>query len=343
MVHVTRYPTDTPERLAAAEQAAAIQLALGEIVVLPTETVYGLAANALNAEAVSRVFDMKGRPNTNPLIVHVVGWSMLHQCVRVWPEVADRLARAFWPGPLTLVLPRSECIPGVVTAGLDTVAVRWPSHPCMQGVIKRCGFPLAAPSANLANRLSPTTADHVLSQLGDRIGWIVDGGPCSVGIESTVVDLTGETPVILRPGVIHRESIQGVCGMPEIGLREIWVEEEACEGMASPGQFKKHYSPTSPLSVLSYKSETALRQQLLTLGADPGRVCLLCHDILPSSDAFLRVSVVPHDPEAYARALYAELHACDTLRPEHIIVEALPSDVAWEGARDRLARAASDW
>ena len=191
--------THTPELFAAAVRQAAAWLRTGEVVALPTETVYGLAANALDASAVARVFQVKGRPAHNPVIVHVASAAMARDCVQTWPELAERLAKAFWPGPLTIVLPRAENIPAAVAAGGSTVGIRWPAHPLMQAVIRECGFPLAAPSANLSNQISPTNAQHVYRQLGGRIPLIVDGGQSQVGIESTVLDLTVSPPRILRP------------------------------------------------------------------------------------------------------------------------------------------------
>src|SRR5580698_9488250 len=192
--------THTPELFRTAVLRAAELLRAGEVVALPTETVYGLAANALDAAAVARIYEIKGRPAHNPIIVHVAGLEMARDCLADWPPLAEKLAGAFWPGPLTLVLPRSPRIPDIVTAGGPTVGVRWPSHPFIQAVIRECGFPLAAPSANLSNRVSPTNARHVSQSLGGKIPLIVDGGQSQVGIESTVIDLTTDPPRILRPG-----------------------------------------------------------------------------------------------------------------------------------------------
>ena len=199
-----------PKLFQAAVRQAAELLRAGEVVALPTETVYGLAANALDATAVAKIYAAKGRPSHNPIIVHVADLEMARRCVETWPESADELARAFWPGPLTLVMPKSPIIPDIVTAGGKTVAVRWPSHPFIQAVIRECGFPLAAPSANRSNLLSPTTAEHVRRSLGGRIRLIVDGGPSQVGIESTVLDLTQSPPKVLRAGMIHEETLLAV-------------------------------------------------------------------------------------------------------------------------------------
>ncbi len=203
-------PTHTPKLFQAAVSRAAELLNQGQVVALPTETVYGLAANALDPEAVSRIFEIKGRPAHNPIIVHISSLELAKRCVTEWPAVAEKLGRAFWPGPLTLVLPRAKAIPDIVTAGGPTVGVRWPSHPFIQAVIRECDFPLAAPSANPANRLSPTTAEHVHKYFGDRIPLIVDGGQSQVGIESTVLDLSVSSPRLLRPGMIHEQALLAV-------------------------------------------------------------------------------------------------------------------------------------
>ena len=199
--------THTPELFQKAVQRAAELLRAGEVVALPTETVYGLAANALDEKAVAKIFQIKGRPAHNPIIVHIAGNEMAQACVTKWPALAEKFSKAFWPGPLTLVLPRAEKIPEIVTAGGETVGIRWPGHPFIQAVIRECGFPLAAPSANLSNQISPTNAEHVRAQLGGKIPLIVDGGQSQVGIESTVLDLTVSPPQILRPGMIHAESL----------------------------------------------------------------------------------------------------------------------------------------
>ena len=230
---------------AAAVKRATASLRAGEVVALPTETVYGLAANALDEKAVAKIFQVKGRPSHNPIIVHVAGEAMARECAAQWPSVADKLARAFWPGPLTLVLPRAKPIPDNVTAGGSTVGIRWPSHPFMQAVIRECGFPLAAPSANLSNRISPTNAAHVAEQLSGRIPLIVDGGQSQVGIESTVLDLSDSPPRILRPGMIHPESLVAVCGE----IREANLQARKAIVLRSPGLLEKHYSPKAKLVV----------------------------------------------------------------------------------------------
>ncbi len=331
--------THTPALFAAAVQRAAALLRAGEVVALPTETVYGLAANALDPRAVAKIYALKGRPAHNPIIVHVDGLDMARACVRAWPDAAQRLAGAFWPGPLTIVLPRAAAMPDIVTAGGDTVGVRWPQHPFMREVIRTCGFPLAAPSANLSNQLSPTNSEHVRKQLGDRLRLIVDGGQANVGIESTVVDVTTTPPRVLRPGMIHAESLAAALGNAECGM---WNAESAEAGaLRSPGQLPKHYSPKARLLILEWRDEADLKAQLARLGVPADTASVLAHTHIPLGGGFGTVSVIPHDAEAYARALYAELHHCDEQAAVCIVVEAPPATPEWRAITDRLRRAAA--
>jgi L-threonylcarbamoyladenylate synthase len=335
---------ETPELFAAAVRRAAALLRAGEVVALPTETVYGLAANALDARAVARIFEVKGRPAHNPIIVHVAGLDLARRCVAEWPSLAEDLARAFWPGPLTLVLPRAKEIPDEVTAGGPTVGVRWPSHTMMQAVIRACGFPLAAPSANLSNQLSPTNAEHVRKQLGKRILLIVDGGQCQVGIESTVLDLTVTPPRVLRPGMIHEQALLAVTGQLASG------SGRSAKVLRSPGLLRKHYSPKARLVVWSWQDEGELRARSAALSgrlsdesgssSPKANVCVIAHSRIPSGRGFLRVAVIPHDAEAFARSIYAELHECDEAGAELIVVEAPPETDEWRAIADRLNRAA---
>ena len=332
-------PTHTPALFDAAVRRAAAALRAGEVVALPTETVYGLAANALDALAVGKIYEAKGRPAHNPIIVHVAGLELARGCASAWPAVAERLAAAFWPGPLTLVVPRAAGIPDMVTAGGATVGVRWPSHPFMQAVIRACGFPLAAPSANPSNQVSPTNAEHVRRLLGARVPLIIDGGQAQVGIESTVLDLTVDPPRVLRPGMIHEESLRAVLGE----VRGEKGEGRAAEGSAlrSPGQLAKHYSPQARLVVFAWRDEGELLSRLAQLGL-PGADChVIAHSHVPRAEGFAGVSVIPHDAEAFARALYAEWHRCDEAGARVIVMEALPEGPEWRGLNDRLRRAAS--
>ena len=324
--------TDTPQLFQDAVKQAAALLCEGEVVALPTETVYGLAANAFDARAVERIYEIKGRPSHNPIIVHVASLEMANRCVSNWPPLAERLAKAFWPGPLTLVLPRAEQIPPIVTAGGPTVGVRWPSHPFIQAVISECGFPLAAPSANPSNQLSPTNAAHVEKFFGDKIKLIVDGGQSQIGIESTVLDLSVSPPHLLRPGMVHEPALLAVTGELALG------HQNTKNILKSPGQLPKHYSPKAKLLVLSWTDDADLKKQL---GSSSSSVHIISHTHIPSVSGFGRVSIIPHDPEAFARAIYAELHQCDEAGAELIIVEALPKTHEWRAIADRLKRAAA--
>jgi L-threonylcarbamoyladenylate synthase len=321
--------TNTPALFEAAIQQAVALLRAGQVVALPTETVYGLAASALDASAVEQIFVVKGRPSHNPIIVHVATIEMARSCVAHWTDLAQRLADAFWPGPLTLVLPKAPRIPDVVTAGGNTVGVRWPSHPVTQAVIRRCGFPLAAPSANPSGEVSPTTADHVRASLGDRIPLIVDGGPAEIGIESTVLDLSHGPPRVLRPGMIHVESLSAVAGPVRLDA------QTSSDVLRSPGLLLKHYSPKARL--------------VLWNGADPSfpganvpadRVHVLARGQIPDGGGFTHVCMMPREPRAFAQALYSELHRSDQAGAELIVVEAVPDRPEWHAIADRLRRAA---
>ena len=336
--------TGTPDLFRTAVSRAAQLLGAGQLVALPTETVYGLAANAFDAKAVASIFVAKGRPSTNPIIVHVSSLDMARRCVKEWTPLAQRMAQAFWPGPLTLVLEKSDIIPDVVTAGGPTVGVRWPSHPIIQAVIESCGFPLAAPSANPSNEVSPTTAQHVAQSLHGRIPLVVDGGASRVGIESTVLDLVSKPPRLLRPGMIDAGALLAVLGKEGLRLNEGSKSEES-GALRSPGMLKRHYSPKARLLILNWRDEGDLAAQILerTGVANPAIALNQCHIIahtrIPSG--FGRVCVLPREPGAYARSLYAELHRSDTLGARVIAVEAPPPGEVWRGIVDRLARASA--
>jgi L-threonylcarbamoyladenylate synthase len=326
--------TDTPDSLEQALRKAASALQAGEVVALPTETVYGLAANALDAAAVEKLFVLKGRPAHNPIIVHVAGLDMARRCVTEWPDAADRLAAAFWPGPLTIVLPKAEVIPESVTAGGRTVGIRWPRHPIMNEVIQRCGFPLAAPSANRSGRVSPTTAEHVARSLGERLGLIVDGGRAEVGIESTVVDLSESVPRVLRPGMIHADQLAAVIGSVK------GAGETVGRRLRSPGLLRKHYSPEGRLLLWDGDGD-ALQAELAKTHIAPGQVHVLTRSHKPPEIEFGRACVMPADPRSFARALYVELHRADEAGAKLIVVEAVPEREEWKAVADRLRRAAA--
>ena len=299
---------------------AAELLRAGRLVAFPTETVYGLGANALSAVAVERIFEAKGRPKTSPLIVHVADITLVHEVVAEWPESAQKLAIKFWPGPLTFVLPKQVAVPDIVTAGLNTVGVRMPAHPVAQALLRECGLPLAAPSANHFTALSPTTAEHVRQSLGDRVDFILDGGPCTVGIESTVLALVGQ-PTLLRPGGISRAQIEHVIGPVRV------AGEVAAGAHASPGMHAKHYSPRTRF-LLSSDGEVP------TEGC--GVYLRISHD--PKSQAIMRQ--MPKSAAEYAKLLYRTLHELDRDGFDWIAAEAPPASGEWEAVRDRLTRAA---
>lgn len=310
---------------------AAELLRSGGLVAFPTETVYGLGANALDEAAVQRVFTAKGRPRHNPLIVHAADTDAARALCRAWPAEAVRLAGAFWPGPLTLVLPKRPDIPDRVTAGLPSVAVRVPAHPVAAALLDDAGVPVAAPSANPSNAVSPTTAQHVAAGLGDRVDLIVDGGPCPVGIESAVVDLSGAAPVLLRPGTLTLAELREVVpaltsrgGAPRVGAAS-----------PAPGMLPRHYAPRARL-VLVPPAEWERRVGALG-STDRGTAGALL--IFASADVGHPVRMAA-DAGAYAAALYAALHALDAARCELILVEEPPSEPRWAGVRDRLFRAA---
>jgi L-threonylcarbamoyladenylate synthase len=306
---------------------AADVIRAGGLVAFPTETVYGLGANALDAEAVARIYEAKGRPPSNPVIVHVFADAVLNVAA-IWPETAAKLAERFWPGPLTLVVPKSDRVPDVVTAGGPTVAVRCPNHPVAQALMRAAGVPIAAPSANRSTELSPTRAEHVLTSLNGRIDLLLDGGPCPGGIESTVVDVTGIVPRVLRPGLVTVPMLEVVCGRVEIGAK--------VEGVArSPGQMVKHYSPRTPV-VLASRFNEAIR--LRNLANEP-RVLILTFSSLQEPSPEVRS--MPVTPEQYAADLYAILHEVDQAGWDRVVIELPPDRPEWAAVRDRLMRAAA--
>ena len=307
----------------------------GGLVAFPTETVYGLGGNALDPEALARIFAAKGRPSYNPLIAHVAGVDAARELALRWPDAAERLAERFWPGPLTLVVAKRPHIPDALTAGLPAVALRVPAHPVALGLIAAAGVPLAAPSANRFTELSPTTAAHVEKGLGDRVDLILDGGATHVGIESTVVDLSGETPVLLRPGSLPRAEIEAVVG-PLATARE----SAGTEARPSPGMVRRHYSPRARLLVFAERERGRLESAAAEAAQKGIRAgALLLRDVdLPIA----HVARMPDDPAAYARELYAALHRMDDLGCELILADAVPDAPEWAGIRDRLRRAAED-
>ena len=316
------------------EQAAAV-LRRGGLVAFPTETVYGLGADATNPTAVARIFSAKGRPATNPLIIHVADAAVAQRYAAHWPEAATRLARRFWPGPLTIVLPKRPIIVDGATAGLGTLGLRCPDHPLALALLRAFDGPVAAPSANRSTRVSPTTAQHVRDELGDAVDLVLDGGACAVGIESTVLDLAGDTPTILRPGAVTAEMIEG-----EIGpVRLLAGSKHVSQAASSPGQHAIHYSPTTP----AYRFELSDAERVIEWCggrmAEPFAVLALCSaSAIPAHAG--RTIEMPADPAEYARILYATLRSLDDLALRAILIELPPAAPEWLALRDRLARAA---
>src|ERR1700728_3830515 len=271
---------------------AAALLRAGGLVAFPTETVYGLGANALHAAAVRRIFDAKGRPSSSPLIVHVSSIEMPRGLASEWSENAERLAKRFWPGPLTIIVPKNSRVPDLVTAGLPSVGLRIPAHPMARALIEAAKTPIAAPSANRFTELSPTTAEHVREGLADMIDLILDGGPCTGGIESTVISLAGPTPRILRPGMITQTEIEQLIGPVEVG-----------GGAESPGQHPRHYSPRTPIIL----------------------------DDIPHEGRGRRLSLarMPRDASSYAERLYRMLHELDQQGYDWISIELPPDTPQW--------------
>jgi L-threonylcarbamoyladenylate synthase len=324
-----------PETIA----TAAARLRAGQLVAFPTETVYGLGANALDAAAVARIFEAKGRPSYNPVIVHVPHTDAARRVVTHWPEAASRLAAAFWPGPLTLVLPKHADVPDSVSAGLPFVGVRVPAHPVALALLRAAGIPVAAPSANKSNQLSPTSAEHVERGLRDVDVMILDGGPCQVGIESTVIDLSTEAPTLLRPGGVSVAALELVLG------QKVHRPASSAVGDAprrSPGALDRHYAPRATVRMVASGDGVALATTIDALranGAQIGVVVYSDFDLPFREDVIVRV--LPARAEPYASVLFAALHELDSAGVTGIVIEAVPDLPSWDAVRDRLTRAAS--
>jgi L-threonylcarbamoyladenylate synthase len=311
---------------------AAEVLARGGLVVFPTETVYGLGALAGDAEAAARIFEAKGRPSYNPLIVHVAHVAEARALAASWPVAAERLTSRCWPGPLTVVVPRDITkVPDVVTAGGPTVALRMPAHPVALAVLRALGRPVAAPSANRFQQLSPTTAAHALKGLDGRVDLVLDAGPCDHGIESTVIDCSGETATVLRHGALPLAKLRAIVG--DIGVR-VERADDPTEALPSPGMIRKHYAPRARLVVVR---RDAVDDALRELGDAVG---LVTHHPEPRAVEARVQRHLPDDAEGYAAGLFAALHDLDDAGCDAIVVEAVPDDEGWTAVRDRLARAA---
>jgi L-threonylcarbamoyladenylate synthase len=312
---------------------AARVLRAGGLVGLPTETVYGLAARALDERAVARVYEVKGRPSHHPLIVHVEGEQQARRLALRWPEQASRLARAFWPGPLTLVVERASGVPAAVAGGGDSVAIRAPSHRVARALIAQLDEPLAAPSANRFGSLSPTLAAHVVKHLGDAVDLVLDAGPCQAGIESTVVDVRGPVPRVLRPGAVDLAALR------------VWARDVEAANVpafefaphASPGMGTHHYAPRAPLTIArTWEEALSVAHALVSHGQRPG---LVTHDAHAATAEGIVICRLPDDPARYASLLYRTLHELDDAGVDAIVVQSVPAQEGWWAVADRLRRA----
>ena len=302
----------------------------GELVAFPTETVYGLGANAQNPAAVRKIFEAKGRPTTHPVIVHLDSPRFLHRWVREVPEIATKLAERFWPGPLTMVMPRATNVHDIVTGGQDSVAIRVPSHPMAQQLLTAFGGGIAAPSANRYGKLSPTRAEHVREELGDQVKVILDGGECQIGLESTIVSFEGQSVRLLRPGGVTAAQIRQVAGELLIGAD--------LESPRVPGGTPSHYAPTTPMAIVP-SGEIDAHAAALSEGGR--RVAVLARRLPLKSHKYVTWINAGRRPEQYGHDLYANLRTLDKAGCQQILVQDVPEGEKWDAIRDRLMRAAS--
>lgn len=327
---IVRIDPDRPD--AAALRRAGELIRDGQLVAFPTETVYGLGADALDAAAVARIFAAKGRPANNPIIVHVPHRAAAAELASAWPAAATALAERFWPGPLTLVLPRRPIVPDSVTAGRATVALRVPAGRVALGLLEAAGRPIAAPSANPSGSISPTRGEHVLAALCGRIAMILDAGPTTGGIESTVVDLSTPRPRLLRPGLVTRGEVEAL-----IGPVETLAGAASPDDLASPGMLPRHYAPRARVEMVA----GPLATQVERFRAPGRRIALVSRDPLPLAPTpDLLIVHMPPDAASYAQRLYATLHALDAANVDLIVVQSPPDGDEWTALRDRLQRAA---
>lgn len=330
---------DQAESIAEAVRA----LAAGHLVALPTETVYGLGADGLNPQAVMRIFKAKGRPSDHPVILHVADLDHAKSLSAFWPASADLLARAFWPGPLTMILKRANCVLDLVSGGQDTVGIRMPSHPAARALLEAfsaCGSGvIAAPSANRFGAVSPTQAAHVSAGIGPWLSGddrILDGGACAVGVESTIVDLSGPSPRLLRPGGLSAEDIATVLGISAAALRDASGAHPTVPRVS--GSLQSHYAPRA-MAQLVASGELTKAAQMITERQLGQHVIGLWRSTLETPIAGVEIWPMPEDPEDYARVLYSCFHDADAAGADHLLVETPPSDSRWEAVADRLMRA----
>ena len=318
-------------------EQAAFQIRAGELVAFPTETVYGLGADASNDGAVAKIYAAKGRPADHPLIVHIASSKQVSEYANNVPQFAERLIKAFWPGPLTVILPRK---PGVATAaagGQNSIGLRCPAHPLALEFLKACDTGVAGPSANKFGRVSPTTAQHVVQEFAHEAGaalMVLDGGPCSVGIESSIVDCTRSAPVLLRPGVLTREQLSAACGQPVLNADDL-IDDQAPR---APGTLESHYAPNATVRLMD---ASAIQTALDLLGADAAHIAVYTRSVVHIKSAEVLYRRMPDDALATAEQLFAVLRDFDAQGVKLIWIEPVPEATAWDGVRDRLARAAA--
>jgi L-threonylcarbamoyladenylate synthase len=331
------------------ERAAAL-IRAGEVVVFPTETVYGLGADALQPRAVERIFAAKGRPLSDPLIVHIADEDALRELAATLPGHVKELARAFWPGPLTLIVPRSQRVPLLVTAGLETVAVRMPHHAVALALIRAAGSPIAAPSANRFMHVSPTTAQHVFADLNGRVPLILDSGPCEVGVESTVLDLCAAVPTILRPGGVSLEELRTMLPDVQLATRQIPAPNDVHDKRVqkAPGQLLTHYAPAVPLILFAGNVESMRRAMLAEVGrrCESGELAgvLVADEDVPvfqESGALVQSLGNAADPAQVAATLFAGLRALEAAGVDIILCRSFDEHGLGLAIRDRLLRAAA--
>jgi L-threonylcarbamoyladenylate synthase len=313
---------------------AAAVIRAGGLVAMPTETVYGLAGNALDPASIARIYAAKGRPSHNPLIAHVADAAQAQTLAAEWPEMARALAARFWPGPLTMVVRRKALVPTALTAGLDTFGVRVPDHPVALALIRAAGVPLAAPSANRFTEVSPVTAAQVARGLGTAVDLILDAGHTRVGIESTVVDVSGGRPMLLRPGMITQQELEAVVGPVS---RHRGVAQENAPRLA-PGMVARHYAPRARVELVAAAAVRTALDAARRTGETTTLGCLMHSEPAPAGLAFSRR--LPASPDGYASALYDALHDADAAGCALLLIEDVPQDTAWDAIRDRLTRAA---
>lgn len=318
---------------------AAQLLREGEVVGLPTETVYGLAGSALSETAVQKIFAAKGRPQDNPLISHIADWDMLPMVARDVPRTAQLLAQAFWPGPLTMILPRSSTVADAVCAGLPTAAVRMPSHPVALEVIRACGLPLAAPSANLSGSPSPTTAQDVWNDLQGKISLVLDGGACSVGVESTVISLTEETPVLLRPGLVTKEAMEAVLGRPVLLSHAVTQQLHEGETAASPGMKYRHYAPQARVIIVKGSLEAFCAYVAARCGESVMTLCFA--EDAPHMPCPCVTYGAQNSPQEQAQQLFSALRRLDVMGARTVYARCPQASGVGLAVYNRLLRAAA--